>query len=107
MSSPVVIGETIYLHAKNQRLVALSVDDGAVRWISRPFGKYWSMISDGERLLALDETGELILIEPDDKELRIADRLKVADDSWAHLALQDRRLIVRDLAALKVFRFDP
>ena len=33
-----VVGETIYLHAKNQRLVAL-VTDGAVRWTSRPPGQ--------------------------------------------------------------------
>lgn len=107
MSSPLVIGETIYLHAKNQRLVALSVSDGAIRWTSQPFGKYWSMITDQDRLLTLDQTGDLLLIEPNDDELQIVDRQQVANDSWAHLAVQDQYLIVRDLAALKVFRFTP
>jgi hypothetical protein len=105
MSSPVLMGDSIYLHMKNQRVASLAVDDGSIRWTSSPFGKYWSMVAGDKRILALDNGGDLILIQAGDSSLNVVDRLKVADDSWAHLAVQDDRLIVRDLRALKVFRW--
>ncbi len=103
MSSPVLIGDSIYLHMKNQRVSALSVQDGSIRWTSSPFGKYWSMVTNGKQILALDNAGDLLLIEPDDAELNVVDKVKVANDSWAHLAVQGDKVIVRDLDAIKVF----
>ena len=105
MSSPVLVGDSIYMHMKNQRVSALAVDDGSIRWTSSPFGKYWSMISNGNQILALDNSGELLLIEANDNELQIVDKIKVANDSWAHLAVQGDQVIVRDLAAIKVYRW--
>lgn len=103
MSSPVVIDDLIYLHMKNQRLTALDAEDGTIRWTSSPFGKYWSMIVCGRRILALDQTGELLLIEANPTKLEIVDRTSVGNDTWAHLAVDGEYLIVRDLAALKVY----
>lgn len=103
MSSPVMVGESIYMHMKNQRVSALSATDGSIKWTSSPFGKYWSMVTNGKQILALDNSGDLLLIQPDDNELKIVDRMKVANNSWAHLAVQGDKLIVRDLAAVKVF----
>lgn len=105
MSSPVLIDDTIYLHMKNQRVTALAVDDGTPRWTSSPFGKYWSMVSNGNKILALDSSGDLRLINVDASELKVADQIKVADDSWAHVAVLDDLVIVRDLTALKVYRW--
>ena len=105
MSSPVLIDDTIYLHMKNQRVTALAVADGSARWTSSPFGKYWSMVSNGDKILALDSSGDLRLIIVDESQLKIADQAKVAYDSWAHLAVLGDLLIVRDLAALKVYRW--
>ena len=105
MSSPVLIRNEIYLHQKNQRATALGMEDGAIRWTSAPFGKYWSMVTNGEKILALDNGGDLMLISPSEDALNIVDQMKVADDSWAHLAVQGDYLIVRDLNALKVFQW--
>ena len=105
MSSPVVIGDTIFLHAKNQRVVATSLTDGAIRWTSPPQGKYWSMVAGGNRILALADAGDLLLIDGSDDAFRIIDKTKVANDSWAHLAVQDDLVIVRDLNSLQVFRW--
>ncbi len=105
MSSPVLIGDSIYLHMKNQRVSALAVEDGSIKWTSSPFGKYWSMVTNGKQILALDNSGDLLLIEADEEELKIVDKLKVANDSWAHLAVQGDRVIVRDLEAIKVFEW--
>ena len=105
MSSPLLIGDSIYLHLKNQRVTSLAVEDGSIRWTSSPFGKYWSMVSNGNEILALDNGGDLLLISASDSSLDVVDRIKVADDSWAHLAVQGDRVIVRDLKSLKVFQW--
>ncbi|TWT79246.1 outer membrane biogenesis protein BamB [Planctomycetes bacterium CA13] len=105
MSSPVLIGDAIYLHLKNQRLAALSVADGKIRWTSSPFGKYWSMIAAGNKILCLDQTGDLRLIAADNSELKVLDQIRVGSDTWAHLAVETELLIIRDLAALKVYRW--
>ncbi|TWT49571.1 outer membrane biogenesis protein BamB [Rubripirellula amarantea] len=105
MSSPVVIKDQIYLHAKNQRFTSFDIASGHIRWTSKPFGKYCSMIVNDDQILALDSSGALNLIAHDEKSLRILDSADVAEDAWAHLAIAGDRLFVRDLAALKVFRF--
>jgi len=105
MSSPVLIGDSIYLHLKNQRFSALSIEDGSIHWTSSPYGKYWSMVSNGDKILSLDNSGELLLINANDDALNVVDQTKVANDAWAHLAVEGDLVIVRDLKALKVFRW--
>ena len=107
MSSPVVIDGHIYLHLRNQRFVCINLASGKETWISQPFGKYWSMITNGTQILALDERGELLLIEASPKELQIVARQKISNQpTWAHLAVADNHLVVRDLGAVRVLRFD-
>jgi outer membrane protein assembly factor BamB len=103
MSSPVVIDGHIYLHLRNQRLVCLDARTGQERWRTRPFGKYWSIVANGDKLLALDQRGELLLIQASPDEFKLISRRRVADDSWAHLATADDQVFVRDLRAMKMF----
>jgi outer membrane protein assembly factor BamB len=103
MSSPVVIDGHVYLHLRNQRLVCLDAATGAERWTTKPFGKYWSMVANGDKLLVLDQNGELLLIEASPDEFKLVDRCQVADDAWAHLAVAGNELFIRDLAATKRF----
>lgn len=55
MSSPVVIGDCVYHHLKNQRFTCLNLNTGESMWTTKPFGNYWSMIANGSKILALDE----------------------------------------------------
>ena len=103
MSSPVVIDGHIYLHLRNQRLVCLDARTGQERWRTRPFGKYWSIVANGDKLLALDQRGELLLIQASPDKFKLISRRRVADDSWAHLATADDQVFVRDLRAMKMF----
>lgn len=103
MSSPVVVDGHIYLHLRNQRFVCLDAATGAERWTTKPFGKYWSMVAAGDKILALDQRGELLLIQASPKEFKLISRREVADDAWAHLAIVGDELFVRDLRAMKVF----
>ena len=105
MSSPVVIDGHIYLHLRNQRFLCLDAASGEECWTTKPFGKYWSMVASGNQILALDERGELLLIEASPEEFKLLDRRMVAENAWAHLAVVGKQVFVRDLRAMKVFEW--
>jgi outer membrane protein assembly factor BamB len=105
MSTPIVVGDHLYMHMKNERFVCMDLQTGEERWTSKTFGKYWSMVGnvDEKKILALDSDGTLRLIAADPSELRILDEFKVAEDSWAHLAVQGSTIVVRALDAIRVY----
>ncbi|MBX3443296.1 MAG: PQQ-like beta-propeller repeat protein [Planctomyces sp.] len=108
MSSPIVIDGHVYLHLRNQRFACLNLETGLETWISRPFGKYWSLIANDRRMLALDERGELLLLDADPAEFRIVDARTISSDpAWAHLAACDGQVFIRELNALAVYRWRP
>ncbi len=61
------------------------------------------MVANGDKLLALDESGELLLIQSSPKEIKLIDRHRVADYSWAHVAVVNNEVFVRSLDEMKVF----
>ncbi|MEZ6108113.1 MAG: PQQ-binding-like beta-propeller repeat protein [Pirellulaceae bacterium] len=104
MSSPVVINDHLFLHLRNQRFTCLDLEDGEAAWTSTPFGKYWSLVANGNLILALDERGELLLIDADPAELKIMSRREVVEaEAWAHVAVCGGQIFVRDLNGLSVF----
>ena len=106
MSTPVVIDGHAYIHLRNQRFACIDLATGEEKWISKPFGKYWSLIANGNRILALDERGELLLVEANPAEFRLLDRRQVSEDStWAHLAIADGQVFVRELNGLAVYKW--
>lgn len=105
MSSPVTNGETIFLHSKNERLTAMDADNGEILWTGNPMGKYQSLVRNNDIILVLNDDGELLSIKPTRENLEIVDRKKVADNAWAYLGVFDGGLLVRDLNAIKVFRY--
>ena len=105
MSSPVVIDGHIYLHLRNQRFVCLDARTGRERWTTKPFGRYCSLVANGDKLLALDQRGDLLLIQASPEEFKLVSRRKVADDCWAHLAIANNQLFVRDLGAIKALKW--
>ncbi len=105
MSSPIAIGGHIYLHLRNQRFVCLNLETGREAWTTTPYGKYWSIIANGSKLLALDERGELLLINATPEKFDLLDSRKVTENSWAHLAIAGDELYVRDLKGLTVYRW--
>jgi outer membrane protein assembly factor BamB len=107
MSSPVVIDGFAYMHLKNERFACIDLKTGEDRWTSKTFGKYWSMVGnvDQRKILALDSDGTLRLIAADPSELRVVDEMKVADDAWAHLAVDGSTVVVRALDAIRVYQW--
>lgn len=106
MSSPLLVGDTVYQHLGSGRLTAIDLRTGEGLWTTTPFGKYWSLVRNGDRVLALDSGGELIYWRADPAEFQLVDRKEIADQStWAHLAVAGDQIFVRELNALSVWRW--
>ncbi len=104
MSSPIVVADHLYLHLRNQRTCCIDLNSGEEVWRTTPFGKYWSMITNGEQILALDENGELLLVECNPEKFTANDRTQIsAEPSWAHLALAGNQLFVRRQRGLDAY----
>lgn len=106
MSTPVVINGHIYLHLRNRRFQCIDAATGESRWTTTPFGEYWSIVANGDRILALDERGELLLMRANPEKFDLLDSRKISDDpTWAHLAVCGETVFVRELNALAAYRW--
>lgn len=106
MSTPVLVDGMIYLHLRNGRFASIDLETGQDNWISKPFGKYVSLLTDGGVIAALDERGDLLLIDIDPATFRIRDQLHLTDSPcWAHLVVTSPQLYVRSLDELLVYTF--
>jgi outer membrane protein assembly factor BamB len=106
MSTPVIIDGHAYLHLKNQRFTCINIATGERKWTTTPFGKYWSLVANGKIILALDERGELLLINATPEKFDLIDRREISDDStWAHLAVTGDEVFVRELKAIAAYEW--
>lgn len=106
MSSPIIIDGYAYLHLRNQRFTCIDLKTGKATWTTTPYGKYWSTVTDGKKILALDQKGELLLIKANPEKFELIDSRKVAEDSWAHIAVSGNEIFVRALNDLAVYRWE-
>jgi len=102
-STPVPAGPHLYmvtgsLLQKKATLRCVELATGKERWKRENVGAYHaSLLRTGDgKLLLLEEEGDLCLVEPDPKEYRELARSKICGNTWAHPALSDGRLYVRD-----------
>lgn len=109
MSTPVVIDGVAYHHLKSQRVTAMEVATGRELWTSNEsYGKYWSLVASGNRILALDQRGVLFSLRANPEKLDVLDQRKLTDvETWAHLAVADDQLFVRELNALTAWQWRP
>jgi hypothetical protein len=108
-STPVAVGEHIYLVTGTPPKKPLQIFGEAVlRCVEAKTGKeLWkgpkvgtfhaSLIRTADnKLLLLEEPGDLVLVEPDAKGYKELARAKICGSTWSHAALSDGRLYVRD-----------
>lgn len=107
MSTPVVHDGVAYHHLRSQRVMAIELATGRELWTSEErFGKYWSLVAQGDRVLALDERGWLFLLQANRDRMVIADRIRISEaEAWAHLAVSGDELFVRELNGLTAYRW--
>ncbi len=106
MSTPVVIDGHAYMHLQNQRFTCIDLSTGERKWTSQPFGKYCSMVFQRDRILALDQTGRLLLIAANPEKFELIDERTVSEEeTWAHLAVSGDEVFVRELKGLSVYQW--
>jgi hypothetical protein len=92
------------MHLGNQRLECIDLANGESRWRSQSFGKYWSLVHQGDKILALDEAGMLYLIRANPEAFDLLDSLEVSkQETWGHLAVDGDQLFVRELKGISAF----
>lgn len=113
-STPVPVGPNLYMINGAASLTNPSVTlrcvetaTGKVLWTKEKVGRYHAALlrTAGDNLLMLDDTGYLTLFEADDSGYKELARSKVCGPTWAHPALSNDRLFLRDekeLIALKL-----
>jgi outer membrane protein assembly factor BamB len=107
MSTPVVVDGHAYLHLRTQRLTCVDLKTGKSTWTTdRSFGKYWNLVANGDKILALDERGTLFLLRANPEKFDLLDSRKVSDqECWAHVAIVGDLIFVRELNALSAWRW--
>lgn len=107
MSTPVLIDGVAYTQLRSQRVMAIEVATGRELWTSeQSFGKYWSLVARSDRILALDQRGQLFLLRANREKFDLLDQRKLTGgETWAHLAVTDDGIFVRELNGLIAFRW--
>ncbi|HSQ55275.1 MAG TPA: PQQ-binding-like beta-propeller repeat protein [Gemmata sp.] len=107
-STPVVVGDYLYMingaaSITNPTITLRCVElkTGKVAWTKPNVGKYHAAIvrcgvEGKERLLMLDDKGDLILFEANPKEYKELARSHVCGETWAHPAVADGCVYLRD-----------
>jgi outer membrane protein assembly factor BamB len=107
MSTPIVQGGMAYLHLGNQRFTCIDLQTGVSRWTSTPFGRYWSMVLRGDKILALDENGTVHLVRTNADRFELLDSKELTQsEAWGHIAVAGNELFIRELAAVTAYRWN-
>ncbi|MBM3979931.1 MAG: hypothetical protein FJ304_06540 [Planctomycetes bacterium] len=104
-STPVVVGDHVFLiRGSTKKGIALNcveLKTGKVAWAKPALGEFHAALvrcgpAGKERMLMLDDSGTLTLFEASTKEFKPLATSAVCGKTWAHPALVDDRLYLRD-----------
>ena len=113
-STPVAVGQDqVYmvtgsiLPPPSANLRCVDVKSGKELWSKAKIGKYHAALlrTGDDKLLVHDDGGGLTLLEPNAKEYKELAQSKICGPTWAHPALANGKLYVRDDKWLLCFQF--
>ncbi len=107
ISTPVIVDGHAYLLGKDKRLLCVNLETGAEVWrTDERFGEYWSLTSNDDKILALDQRGFLYLLKASSKDFEQLDKRKVADaETWAHIAVCGNEIFIRDSKGITAWKW--
>ncbi len=107
MSSPVEVDGLVYMHGRDKRFHCLDPRKQKKLWSTADvYGDYWSMVANGNSILALDSRGFLLLIAASPKGFKLVDKMEVSGrPTWAHLVVCGNEVYIRDLKGLTAYRW--
>jgi outer membrane protein assembly factor BamB len=79
-------------------LHCVEASTGKILWTHPKVGTYHASLTrtGNDKLLLIEESGQLVLLDPNPKEYRELTRAKICGTTWAHPAIRDGRLYIRD-----------
>ena len=103
-STPVALGnDSLYmvtgdLLSKKALLRCVDPKTGNDRWTRKDVGNFHAtlMRTGDDKMLLVEEKGDLVLFEPNPKQYTELSRSKICGGTWAHPALANGRLYIRD-----------
>jgi outer membrane protein assembly factor BamB len=101
-SSPLAVEGHLYGLGPDRNLFCLDARTGAVKWSKEGFAlqaaekAHLALVAVGKNLLALTETGELVLVAADPSGYRELGRGQACGSNWCNPAYADGRLYLRD-----------
>lgn len=83
-------------------LHCVEASTGKILWTREKVGQYHaSLLRTGDgKLLLVEEAGDLVLLDPNPKEYRELARSKICGNTWAHPAVANGHLYIRDNTSL-------
>jgi outer membrane protein assembly factor BamB len=107
-STPIAVGkDSLYMVTGSllqKAAVLRSVDPktGKELWSRNGVGKYHATLlrTGDDKLLMVEEKGDLVLFDPNPKKYEELSRSKICSNTWAHPALSNGRLYIRDAKEL-------
>lgn len=115
-STPVALGQSVYMVTgkmpnpllgkagqPSATLHCVEAATGKVRWSRSNVGTYGATLvrTGDDKLLLLEEQGDLVLFQPDTDSYKELSRSKICGNTWAHFAVASGRLYVRDHSKLR------
>ncbi len=93
-----VTGTVSLTGASSSTLRCVEAKTGKEKWKKEKVAKYHAAMlrTADDKLLMLDDGGNLILIDPDPEKYKELARSQVCGPTWAHPALSDGRVFLRD-----------
>jgi len=107
MSTPVIVDGHAYIHLKSRRIMCLDLADGKECWMTeKAYGRYWSLVTQKDKILALDERGVLMLIRATPEKFDVIGEIKLPfRETWAHIAIAGDEVFIRDLQGVTAYRW--
>lgn len=107
MCTPVVVNGHAYFLGKDRKMTCVEIATGKQAWRSeKAYSDYCSLVANGDRVLALDSKGKLLLFKANPKEFEVLGEATVGGgDAWAHLAVCGDEVFVRGLSGLTAYRW--
>lgn len=112
-SSPVAVDGFLFGLGPERNLFCVDTRTGAVKWSQGGFAtqsaekSHLALVAVGKHLLALTETGELVLVAADPAGFRELGRTQACGSNWCNPAFADGRLYLRDSKELICLQLVP
>jgi len=107
LSTPVLVGRHLYGHGPDKDFVCVDASTGAIQWRHTGFNQYASTLASGSRLLVLNDTGEVILLEASPTRYTELGRFQACGKTFSHPAYARGILYTRDSRELVAWPLQP